>query len=324
MRSFAIGFVLLRCATAASFEAVEPHMGTLVRVQLDAPDPTRAKAAFRAAFERIAQIDAALTDYKPDSELNRLSREGVGRPAPVSADLFTVLKAAQSLSEKTEGAFDITIGPLTRLWREARKAGHPPAPAAIEAARQHCGYLKLHLDGTARTAQLDEPGMQLDLGAIAKGYAADEALEAVTKLGIASALIAVSGDLAFSNPRPGEAAWTVGIDVGFPRTLELVNGAVSTSGPTEQYLEANGQRYSHIIDPATGLGLTQDLRVTVIARRGLTADGWATALSVLGVERGLKLLEKEREITALFALTENGHTRIYESAQVRRFVRKSR
>lgn len=286
-------------------------MGTLVRVQVDAPDAAAAKAAFRAAFDRIAQIDAALSDYKPDSEVNRL-------PASIGPDLLTVLTAAQSLAEKTGGAFDVTIGPLTRLWREARKAGRVPDAAAIEEARRHVGYRKLHLN----PLKLDDPDMHLDLGGIAKGYAADEALDAISKLGISSALVAVSGDLAFSNPPPGQTAWKIGVDVAFPRTLELVNGAVSTSGATEQHLDAGGKRYSHIIDPATGYGLTQDLRVTVIARRGIVADGLSTALSVLGVERGLKLIEKERDVTALIAVNEGGRTRVYESAQVRRFVRK--
>lgn len=264
------------------FEAVEPHMGTLVRIQVYASSGEQARAAFAAGFARIAALDDVLSDYKPDSELNRL-------PKPVSADLFRVLEAAQRLAEETDGAFDVTIGPLTRLWRDARRAGRVPDPAVIAEVRRHIGYRKLRLDPATRTVTLDDPAMRLDVGAIGKGYAADEALAAVAAAGCPSALVAASGDLAIGDGPPGRAGWRV--DAG-GTVLDLANAAVSTSGDAEQHLDAQGVRYSHILNPSTGVGLTQSPLMTVIARRGIEADSLATAASVLGPERGKALVER--------------------------------
>lgn len=280
-------------------------MGTLVRIKLYASDQSAADAAFQAAFERVQQIDESLSDYKPDSELNRLTRAQAGHPVRVSEDLFTVLASAQKLAHQSGGAFDITIGPLTHLWREARRQGTLPTAASIQQASERCGYSKLHLDPANRTAWLDQAGMQLDAGGIGKGYAADAALEAITKLGIRSALVAASGDLAFSDAPPGQQGWKIGLDLAdvpksaFTRVLELSNAAVSTSGASEQHLEAAGKRYSHIIDPASGIGLTRDIRVTIIAPRGIDADGLSTAVSVLGAERGLLLVAKHPVAAAM-------------------------
>ena len=257
------------------FEAVEPHMGTLVRIQVYAAGEGQAKAALQAGFRRIAQLDNALSDYKPDSELNRL-------PARVSADLFRVLEAAQALAIETDGAFDITVGRVTRLWRQARKDGRPPDASALREALQHTGFRKLHLDRATRGVVLDDPEVKLDLGGIGKGYAADEALAAISATGVRSALVAISGDLAFSNPPPGRSGWR--IDAG-GRVMERANAAVSTSGAAEQRLGP----YSHIVDPRTGMGITDPITVTVVARRGIEADALDTAISVLGRERGMAL-----------------------------------
>jgi thiamine biosynthesis lipoprotein len=271
------------------FEAVEPHMGTLVHIELYADNEAQAKTAFRAAFDRIAQLDDELSDYKPDSEVNRL-------PRPVSDDLFRVLESAQRLATASDGAFDVTLGPVTRLWRQARRDRRLPDPTSLRDALAHCGYRKLHLDAATRAVTLDDPAMRLDLGGIAKGFAADEALAAISHTGVRSALVAVSGDLAFSDPPPGRRGWK--IDAG--GTLrELSNAAVSTSGDAEQHLDADGRRYSHIVNPVTGMGLTLPLTVTVIARCGIDADGLATAISVLGPERGKSLTAGRSGVTLL-------------------------
>ncbi len=315
MSSSALLAFALFATTLQPYEAVEPHMGTLFRIKLYAASEQQAQQAFRAAFARIAQLDDELSDYKPDSELNRLARSAVKRPQPASEDLVRVVGAAEQLSEKTDGAFDITIGPLTHLWRAAVKVHQLPSAEAIAAARAKCGFRKLHVNLQAHTICFDESGMQLDAGAIAKGDAADQALFVLKQLGIQSALVAASGDLAFSDAPPGEAGWKIGVDsldradAPFTRVLLLANGAVSTSGPSEQHLDINGVRYSHIIDPRTGMGLTRDLTVTVIAAHGLAADPLATALSVLGPERGLALIDSIPGAAALVVQDENGrHT----------------
>lgn len=296
-RLFPILLCLLPIRADQLFEAVEPHMGTLVSIKLYARDAAQAKAAFGAAFQRIAQLDDALSDYKPESELNRVGRAACHRAVKVSDDLYRVLAASQTLSQESGGAFDITVGPVTRMWREARRTRQMPDPDLLDAALSHCGFRKLHLDAVRRTVTLDEEGMQLDAGGIAKGYAADEALRAITKMGIRSALVAMSGDLAFSDAPPGRRGWTIGLP---DRTLELANAAVSTSGDSEQYLEANGKRYSHIVDPITGIAITNELTVSIVAPTGLEADPLATAVSVLGETRGRQLVAKHPGVKVYF------------------------
>ncbi|MGH9667041.1 MAG: FAD:protein FMN transferase, partial [Bryobacteraceae bacterium] len=264
-----------------------------------------------------------LSDYKPDSELTRVCLTAHTRPVPVSSDLFTTLDAARRLSEATGGAFDITLGPVIRLWRQARAAQHVPDPGALAGAARLCGYRKLVLDGAHRTVFLKLAGMQLDLGAIAKGYAADKALAVLRTHGIRSALVAASGDLAIGDAPPGKPGWRVGIDSldtpasDFTRVLLLHNTAVSTSGDTEQYLETGGRRYSHIVDPKTDLGLTRRISVTIVASRGIDTDSLATAVSVLGAERGMKFIETKTRAAALIVTLGNGAARVRESRRFR-------
>jgi FAD:protein FMN transferase len=302
-------------------EAVEPHMGTLVRITLYAPDEHAAREAFRAAFNRIRDLDGILSDYRQDSELNHITRTAVGRAVRVSEDLFAVLVASQDLAEATGGAFDITQGPVVRLWREARKTARLPDPAALQEAARRSGFRKLHLDARHRTVTFDMAGMTLDVGAVGKGYAASEAIEVLGGLGIRSALVAVSGDLAFSQAPPGQRGWRIAMHsedpsvVNFPAMLELTNAAVSTAGSSEQYVDIGGRRYSHIIDPSSGLGLVDDMTVTVMAPHGLDADGLDTAISVLGAERGLRLIESRAAAAALIIQRTSAGTTVLTSSR---------
>jgi thiamine biosynthesis lipoprotein len=308
-------------------EAVEPHMGTLVRVTLFAASEQAATDAFRAAFDRIRALDRTLSDYQSDSELNRLTTAAVGRSVPVSEDLFTVLAASQALAEATGGAFDVTQGPVIRLWREARRTRQLPGVAALEQAAMRSGFRKLHLDANGRRVTLDVAGMALDVGAIGKGYAASEATEVLTGLGVRSALVAISGDLAFSAAPPGRRGWRIGVHAldasvtDIPATLELTHAAVSTSGSSEQYADIGGRRYSHVIDPTSGMGLTEDITVTVIARHGIDADGLDTAISLVGPERGLGLLDAHPEASALIVRRRGVDTTVVASPRFWALVR---
>lgn len=303
------------------FEAVEPHMGTLVRVTVYTPDEQSAGDAFRGAFDRIRDLDRILSDYRSDSELNQVARMAVGRPMSVSEDLFTVLAASQDLAIATNGAFDITQGPIIRLWREARKTTRVPNPAALQEAASRSGFRKLHLDARRRTVTFDTAGMALDVGGIGKGYAASEALEVVGSLGVRSALVAMSGDLAFSEAPPGQRGWRIAVNSGdtavvsVPSLLELTNAAVSASGSSEQHVDIDGRRYSHIIDPSSAMGLVNDITVTVIARHGLDADGLDTAVSVLGADRGLALIESRRGAAAIVIQRTSAGTTVLRSSR---------
>ena len=308
------------------FEGVEPHMGTLARITVFAPDADAARRAFRAGFDRIRALDETLSDYKPESELSRVTRQAVGRPVAIGDDLFAVLKASVRLAEATDGAFDVTQGPVIRLWREARRSKQLPAPAALDAAARRSGYRHMHLDEARQTVVFDLADMQLDVGAIGKGYAASEALAAVTRTGVRSALVAVSGDLAFSDAPPGQDGWRIRVheeDVGatsIPGVLRLANRAVSTSGNAEQHLDVDGRRYSHVIDPASRRGLLDDITVTVIARHGIDADGLDTAIGLLGVSRGLALVERDHEAAALIVVKRQGRVDVHASARLAALV----
>jgi thiamine biosynthesis lipoprotein len=283
----------------------ELHMGTRFQITLYAPDEATAARAAKAAFARIAALDGIMSDYRPTSELMQLCQKAGGPPVAVSEELFFVLAKAQEVSRRSDGAFDVTVGPVVRLWRKARKTHELPDPQELARARALVGYDKMKLDPKARTVQLLQPGMQLDLGGIAKGYAADEALAVLHKHGITRALVAAGGDIAASGPPPDAAGWTVGIaplenPAGKPSHLLLVHdAAVSTSGDAAQHVEIGGKRYSHIVDPRTGIGLVGRRSVTVVARRGIDADSLTKVVSVLGPERGLPIIEATEGTAAL-------------------------
>ncbi len=245
-------------------------MGTLFRVVVYAKSATQARTGFDAAFARARELDGRLSDYREDSELNRLCRAG---RAQVSDDLFDVLRTGLDLARDSGGAFDPTLGPLTRLWRESRRNGRLPDAPALAEARRRTGWRKVRMDARTRTVTLEVPGMQLDLGGIAKGFAADHMIVALRRLGLPRALVAASGDIAV-----GEGSWTVEV-AGSIRTL--ANGGVSTSGPAEQFVEIGGVRYAHIVDPRTGIGLVNAKTVGVIAPSATLADALATAAVVL-------------------------------------------
>jgi thiamine biosynthesis lipoprotein len=283
----------------------QPHMGTRFKIILYAADESTAGRAADAAFERIATLDRIMSDYQPTSELMQLCQKAGGGPVHLSEDLFLVLWRAQEVSRLSDGAFDVTVGPVVRLWRKARKTRHMPDPDLLAHARDLVGYQNVRLNKKDRTVQLLKAGMQLDLGGIAKGYAADAALVVLKQKGITRALVAAGGDLAMSGPPPDTAGWTIGIapledpDSQPRRALVLHDAAVSTSGDAEQFVEIGGKRYSHIVDPKTGLGLVGRLSATVVARDGLTADPLTKVVAVLGPDRGLKIIESLDGVEAL-------------------------
>lgn len=278
-------------ALLLSWERVEPCMGTLFRIVVHGEDAPAAQQAMDAAFNRGRELDAKFSDYRPDSEINRLTG---GR---VSDDVWTVLAAARRLTRESNGAFDITFGPVIRLWRDARRAGRLPTGAELARARARAGWRRVHLDPANRTARTD-PGAQLDFGGIVKGYAAGCMLAVLRERGFPHSLVAAGGDIAVGDAPPGQPGWRIQLD-WTNQQLTLNNCAVSTSGDTEQWVEIGGARYSHIVDPRTGLGLRNSSPVTVIAPTGLLADPLATALSVLPRKEGDRLLQAFPEARAL-------------------------
>ncbi len=271
-------------------------MGMAVRVVLYAPSDSVARRAGTAAYRRMAELEQILSSYRSSSELNQVRKEAVGSPVRVSAPLFTVLQQAQRLARQSDGAFDVTAGPLFDLWARARETGTLPDSSAIQRTQKRTGWSKIQLNETRRTVRLQADSMQLNLGGIAKGYILDQALDTLRALGISRALIEAGGDLIMSGPPPSKEGWQIQLPGANPeresQTYDLTHSAVSTSGDTYQSVVINGTRYSHVVDPRTGLGLTHHLLVTIIAKNGMTADGLATTVSVLGPEEGRAFLQE--------------------------------
>jgi thiamine biosynthesis lipoprotein len=309
------------------YEFKSAHMGTLFTITLYASNPALAERAAEAGFKRIAALEDTLSDYQADSELNLLRDQPPGKPVNVSTDLFEVLHHSQRISQLSDGAFDVTMGPYVRLWRFARKRKELPSLAELETAKAAAGYRKLKLDQRAQTVTMLASGMRLDVGGMAKGYAADEALKVLRKHGITSALIAASGDIALGDAPPGQAGWRVGISGIGPNTntvvhtLILSRAGISTSGDSEQFVEIAGQRYSHILDPKTGLGLTNRIQATVVASDASHSDPLATAVCILGAKKGTRMIERVPGAAVFILTLEDGEVREFDSSRFKRFAK---
>ena len=264
-------------------EFTEMHMGMPVRMVLHAGDDSLARAAARAAFDRVAALDNIFSDYRPQSEVRRLESRP-GEWVPISADLFALLSRSLEIARLSEGAFDPTAAPVIAVWREARGTKTLPSPARVDSARRVVGWRRVRLDTIRRAIRLDS-GMRLDFGGIAKGYILDQARMALKAAGIDRTLIEAGGDIVVGAAPPGERGWRIDApdaSAAFARRLSLItDAAVSTSGPTVQFVEIEGVRYSHVVDPRTGMALTNDVTVRVISPDAALADAVSTALSIL-------------------------------------------
>ncbi len=273
-------------------------MGVQSRITVYSWDPAAARDAAAAAFDRINALESSFTDYRPDSELSRLSDHAGKGPLPISPDLFSILSLSKQLSSDSAGAFDITVGRSVALWRQARRSSTLPPQSEINDALATIGSSTLILDTDARTAALTRPGTRLDLGGIGKGFAAQAALDLLCSRGLSAACVALAGDIVVGDPPPGQTGWRVAADSeqpgSSPLVLLLANAAISTSGDTEQFIDINGQRFSHVMDPRTGLGLTTRRSVTVVADRGEIADALSTAACILGEDASATLIAKHR------------------------------
>lgn len=274
MRLWALLALTASLAAEQRYEAVEPRMGTLARLVVYASSEEDAHRALRAGFARIDELNERLSDYLPESELNRIGAER----KQVSDDLWRVLAFAQEVAQASGGAFDVTLGKRTRAWRAGRT---PEGPS---------GWRLLRMDAALKQVWLLDAGVRLDLGGIAKGYAAQETLRTMRETGVARAMAALSGDIALGAPPPGQRGWRIQVSGG--RVIELSHCGVSTSGDREQTRERGGIRESHIHDGRSGLPVHGYEQVTVVAKDAMTADALATAIRVLGREQGRELARR--------------------------------
>jgi len=287
-------------------------IGTHVTITVVTTDPAsgpravRAERAIKKAFGRIARIEALVSRWKPASEVSKINRHAGKSPVRVSEDTFRVLALSKQFARRTDGAFDITVGPFIRLWKEAQKRGRAPADAERRRASALVGADLLLLDADRSTAQLKNHGMMIDLGAIAKGYCVDQAIRALKAEGVSNALVDAGGDIFALGKREDRTVWRLGVqnpDLSSKRRMlgvvEVSDLAVATSGSYRQYRRIGARHYSHIIDPRSGVPADYVPSVTVIAPDATTADALATGLSVMGAEAGLRLVESMPGVEAL-------------------------
>lgn len=315
------------------FEFVREKMGGPFRVAVYAHDQATADRAAEAAYRRVDQLNSILSDYDPTSEISRLSQRTLdgpmAEPVPVSDDLWRVLERGQWIAEQTGGAFDVTVGPYMRLWRRARELRELPTEERLEKTRPSVGYRHLRLDRQRRTAQLLAPRMRLDVGGLALGYIADQAVAAASQAGLPVVLVDAGGEISVGDPPPGREFWLAAIQsLKSPEEMtgdhvRLRRACVTSSGDTRRFIEIRGRRYSHIIDPRTGLGLTRRIGATVIAADGMTADALDTAVCVLGPERGLELIERTPGAAARITTIDGGQVNVFESRRFKDFLAPS-
>lgn len=304
-------------------------MGTLFRIIIYTDSEIKAQAAATAAFNRIDNLNKILSDYDPSSELSRLSRlAGTGQALSLSPDLWYLLQKSMEVSKKTNGAFDVTVGPIVQLWRRARRQQTLPPDSALTQARRLVNYQHIILNPTAKTAQLLLRGMQLDMGAIGKGYAVDEAMKVLKSKGIEIALVDGGGNILVSQAPPQSKGWAIDLLTSptpnqQPKKIYLTNRGVATSGDLYQYVELNDTRYSHIVNPFTGLGLIDQRHVTIIAQNATAADWLSTALSVMSPAEGLALVQKVPRAAAYIVKREKAAFLSWQSKRYHHYLKRN-
>ena len=295
------------------FEFSHSSMGTLFTIIVYGSDSLQIKQTAMAAFSMIDHLNLVMSDYNPESELMKLCRNsGPGKYIPVSSELFNVIQESIYWSEWSDGTFDITIGPYSQLWRRAGRKDLLPDSMQLQEAKALVGYQKIKLNRAERTVMLTKSGMQLDLGGIAKGYTVDKIYNHFKANGYTEVLVDGGGDIRVGKSPPGSEGWKIRImnGNGLDSMAYLTNCAIATSGDLYRFTEIKGIRYSHIINPFTGYGITIPRTVTVIAPNCTEADVLASILSIMGAENGFELLKKSPEVSAFIVEIEKDEYKV--------------
>ncbi|MFN3193391.1 MAG: FAD:protein FMN transferase [Aureliella sp.] len=287
------------------FELQFPAMGTLVQLKTFARSESEVERGFNAAQRRVLEIANTLTDYDPESETRQLSQLAVESPQNVSADLWAVLTASDDWYRRTDGHFDSSLGSLTRLWRKYRRVRRVPNSEAVQTALQNSGWKYVRLDPSAKTLKFARANVFLDFGGIGKGYIVDEAFRVLVEHDLPQSLVNISGNMRMGTAPPNRNGWNIEVApieanpksekegaAGEPlQRLELCDCSIATSGDLWQYIEINGVRHSHILDPQTGYGVPGPISATVIAQRAMDADALATAACILPKAKAITLCQ---------------------------------
>jgi FAD:protein FMN transferase len=308
----AVMFFCVREKTSQPIEIDDGYrqvMGTFARIIAVAADEHQTRCCIEAGFNELNRIDAMMSDYKQDSELSKVNHEAFAGPVKVSPELFEILEKSVTYSKLTNGAFDITVGPLVDLWHKAGETNTMPDNDALVSAKGRVGYEKLILDANVQTVRFAVDEMRLDLGAIAKGHAVDKAVEAMRRCGASGGMVDAGGDIRCFGMHANKEIWSIGLED--PRSaninetdsvsmvLKLENMAVTTSGDYRRFVTVGGKKVSHIIDASTAAGADKLSSDTIIAAKAIDADALSTAVNVLGVEKGLALIESLEGVEAI-------------------------
>ncbi|MCY2974854.1 MAG: FAD:protein FMN transferase [Planctomycetota bacterium] len=298
------------------YETTFPAMGSTMSIIAYAPNESQATKAFEEAQQEVERLNSIMTDYESDSELNLFVKSSP-TPTPLSKDLWNVLVASQSWYQRTDGAFDASIGALTRMWRAARRAKSEPSSDQIARAVSLCGWQHISLDNKTHAGTIDKQEVKIDLGGIAAGYIIDATFDIMIKHGLSKCLINAGGDIRCGDSPPGRIGWRIEIapladmpksetsagnenNQKLPlRRIHLSNASIVTSGDLWQFYEFNGIRRSHILDPKTGIGVPGPTVVAVIASKCIDADAAATAISVMGIKEGMLFASLQSDIQAM-------------------------
>lgn len=291
--AFAIISLLSSLVCAAEKHSMSrPFIGTQLRVVVFHDDRALVEKELQHAWELAQSLEAKLSDYQPSSELMQLCAKPIKQPHPVSKDLFTVLQLAQQISAKTQGAFDVTVGDLSKAWRKQE----------LPKLHRKVSYRDLVLDEAEQTV-LFRKKLQIDLGAIGKGYIADQLMLLLQQAGLNQSAVLIGGETVLGDPPPGKSGWTIAVEdpaKSLLGTLGLANCAVSTSGDSYQFYEVDGERLAHIFDARASSSMNDRLSVVTIAPSAAEADAWATALRVLGPAKAMPLASKHPRFEAMF------------------------
>ena len=307
-------FMYVRMTESGSVQLDSGHrvvMGTFSRVVVIADSERAAKRCLEAAFEVQRRIEELMSYHRDDSELSKVNREAADKPVPVNPMTFEVLQKSVGFSRLTDGAFDVTVGPLVDLWKAAGEANEPPTEQALAEARAKVGYDKLILDEKNMTVRFAVRGMRIDLGGIGKGYAVDKSVEAMKKKGATGGMVDLGGNIrCFGKPPRKQEHWKIGLQdpnvspdemdsAKILMVLAITDQSVATSGDYRRFVNVQGAKQSHIIDTTSGRGAGKLVSDTIIAPDATTADALSTAVNVLGPEKGLALIERLPGIEAI-------------------------
>jgi thiamine biosynthesis lipoprotein len=307
------------CICQQRYKFTQPKMGSYFTIIFYDEDSIHAKAVADNCFAMVDSFNEIYSDYLPNSELNKLCvTAGKQQWITVSPALFDIIQHSADAWKISKGSFDITVGPVVRIWRKARKENRFPDTDSVKLAMQSVGFQHVLIDSINKKIQLTKAGMQLDVGGIGQGYIGQKVLDYLLKQNIRSVLVDVSGDIVTGDPPPGKKGWTVAVNVPesedelLDKEISIHNRSVITSGDVYQYMLHDGKKYSHIVDPKTGYGVTNQRNVTVIAADGITADWFTKACTILSFKR-IKRLARKLNAEYLIGTIEKGNIRFYQS-----------